>query len=207
MILLSISTTVGAANFVVTVFRTRAPGMSINRLPIIIWGTLTVSVGNLLRRARGEPRLRAAVDGPQSRHAFLHDRHRRPAAAVAAPVLDVRPSLGLCRRAAGHGHGVGRAAGLLPPAAGRLCGGGAVHRAHHGAGLRRVAAPHVRDRAAVPRALVLQRRIPRHHHPECGRGLRLDRHDLDGAARSSPPASSTSPASSSSSPSAASRAS
>jgi cytochrome c oxidase subunit 1/cytochrome c oxidase subunit I+III len=47
MILLSISTTVGAANFVVTVFRTRAPGMSINRLPIIIWGTLTVSVGNL----------------------------------------------------------------------------------------------------------------------------------------------------------------
>ena len=47
MILLSISTTVGAANFVVTVFRTRAPGMSINRLPIIIWGTLTVSAGNL----------------------------------------------------------------------------------------------------------------------------------------------------------------
>lgn len=47
MILLSVSTTVGAANFVVTVFRTRAPGMSINRLPIIIWGTLTISAGNL----------------------------------------------------------------------------------------------------------------------------------------------------------------
>jgi cytochrome c oxidase subunit 1/cytochrome c oxidase subunit I+III len=48
MIFLGISTTVGAANFVVTVMRMRAPGMSINRLPIMIWGTTTVSVGNLL---------------------------------------------------------------------------------------------------------------------------------------------------------------
>ncbi len=48
MVLLGISTTAGAANFVVTVMRTRAPGMSINRLPIMIWGTTTVSVGNLL---------------------------------------------------------------------------------------------------------------------------------------------------------------
>ncbi len=48
MIFLGISTTVGAANFVVTVMRTRAPGMSINRLPIMIWGTTTVSVGILL---------------------------------------------------------------------------------------------------------------------------------------------------------------
>lgn len=47
MILLGISTTVGAINFIVTVFRTRAPGMSINRLPILIWGTLTVSFGNV----------------------------------------------------------------------------------------------------------------------------------------------------------------
>ena len=48
MVLLGISTTVGAANFVVTAFRTRAPGMSINRLPIMVWGTLTASVANLL---------------------------------------------------------------------------------------------------------------------------------------------------------------
>jgi heme/copper-type cytochrome/quinol oxidase subunit 1 len=48
MIFLGISTTVGAANFVITVMRTRAPGMSINRLPIVIWGTTTASVGNLL---------------------------------------------------------------------------------------------------------------------------------------------------------------
>jgi cytochrome c oxidase subunit I+III len=48
MVFLGISTTVGSANFVVTLFRTRAPGMSINRVPIIVWGTLTASVGNLL---------------------------------------------------------------------------------------------------------------------------------------------------------------
>lgn len=48
MILLGISTTAGPANFVVTFFRMRAPGMSINRIPILVWGTVTVSAGNLL---------------------------------------------------------------------------------------------------------------------------------------------------------------
>jgi len=48
MILLGLSTTVGAANFVVTVSLLRAPGMTIARLPIFIWGTLTASVANLL---------------------------------------------------------------------------------------------------------------------------------------------------------------
>ncbi len=47
MILLGISTTVGAINFVVTFLRLRAPGMSINRVPILIWGTLTASVANI----------------------------------------------------------------------------------------------------------------------------------------------------------------
>jgi cytochrome c oxidase subunit I+III len=48
LILLGISTTVGSANFVVSFLRTRCPGMSINRVPILTWGTLTASVGNLL---------------------------------------------------------------------------------------------------------------------------------------------------------------
>jgi cytochrome c oxidase subunit I len=48
MVLLGISTTVGAANFIVTAMRTRAPGMSINRIPIMIWGTLTANAANLL---------------------------------------------------------------------------------------------------------------------------------------------------------------
>ncbi|MDB6086493.1 MAG: ctaD [Gammaproteobacteria bacterium] len=48
MVFLGISVTVGAANFVVTALRTRAPGMSINRMPIMVWGTLTASVANIL---------------------------------------------------------------------------------------------------------------------------------------------------------------
>jgi cytochrome c oxidase subunit I len=48
MVFLGISTTIGAANFIVTAFRTRAPGMSINRLPIMVWGTLTASAANLI---------------------------------------------------------------------------------------------------------------------------------------------------------------
>ncbi len=48
LIFLGLSTTVGAINFMVTMFRMRAPGMSINRVPIMVWGTLTASVGNLL---------------------------------------------------------------------------------------------------------------------------------------------------------------
>src|SRR6201996_4450404 len=48
MVFLGVSVTVGAANFIVTAFRTRAPGMSLNRLPILVWGTLTASVANLV---------------------------------------------------------------------------------------------------------------------------------------------------------------
>ena len=47
MVLLGVSTTVGSINFIVTLIRTRAPGMSINRVPILVWGTLTASAGNI----------------------------------------------------------------------------------------------------------------------------------------------------------------
>lgn len=47
-IFLGISTTLGGINFIVTILRFRAPGMSINRLPIMSWGTLTISVASVL---------------------------------------------------------------------------------------------------------------------------------------------------------------
>ena len=47
MVFLGISTTVGAINFIVTFFRMRAPGMSIDRVPVMTWGTLTASVANV----------------------------------------------------------------------------------------------------------------------------------------------------------------
>ena len=47
MILLGISTTVGSINFIVTFLRMRCPGMSVNRVPILVWGTLTASAANI----------------------------------------------------------------------------------------------------------------------------------------------------------------
>ena len=43
LIFLTISTTAGAANFIVTIFKLRAPGMSINRMPLFCWAVLTTS--------------------------------------------------------------------------------------------------------------------------------------------------------------------
>jgi cytochrome c oxidase subunit I+III len=43
LIFLGISTTAGAVNFIVTIFRLRAPGMSLNRIPLFCWAVLATS--------------------------------------------------------------------------------------------------------------------------------------------------------------------
>jgi cytochrome c oxidase subunit I+III len=43
LIFVGISTTVGAANFIVTILKLRAPGMSINRIPLFCWALLATS--------------------------------------------------------------------------------------------------------------------------------------------------------------------
>ncbi|MBW3665244.1 MAG: cytochrome c oxidase subunit I [Actinobacteria bacterium] len=40
---LGVSTTVGAINFLVTTFKMRAPGMSVSRIPIFVWGIVVMS--------------------------------------------------------------------------------------------------------------------------------------------------------------------
>ncbi|HEU4631524.1 MAG TPA: cytochrome c oxidase subunit I [Gemmatimonadaceae bacterium] len=47
VLFLTVSTTVGAANFIVTIFTLRAPGMSANRMPMYLWSTLSASVAIL----------------------------------------------------------------------------------------------------------------------------------------------------------------
>ncbi len=117
LIFLGLSTTVGAVNFMVTMFRMRAPGMSMNRVPIMVWGTLTASAGNLL----AVPAVSLAffllwLDRQFGTH-FFNEPSARTSAALAASVLDVRTPLGLRHRAAGDGHRVRRPAGVLPPSA------------------------------------------------------------------------------------------
>ncbi len=48
VILLGISSTIGASNFMVTMFRMRAPGMTMFRMPIFCWTMLVTSVLQLL---------------------------------------------------------------------------------------------------------------------------------------------------------------
>ena len=48
VILIGISSTIGAANFLVTMFRLRAPGMTMFRMPIFCWTVLVTSVLQLL---------------------------------------------------------------------------------------------------------------------------------------------------------------
>jgi cytochrome c oxidase subunit 1/cytochrome c oxidase subunit I+III len=44
LLFLGISTTAGAVNFIVTILKLRAPGMSINRMPIFCWAVLATSI-------------------------------------------------------------------------------------------------------------------------------------------------------------------
>ena len=44
LILIGISSTGGAINFIVTILKMRAPGMSLNRVPIFVWGELAMAI-------------------------------------------------------------------------------------------------------------------------------------------------------------------
>jgi cytochrome c oxidase subunit I+III len=57
LILLGFSTTAGAINFIVTILKMRAPGMSINRMPIFVWGELAMALAIVF----AQPTLTAAL--------------------------------------------------------------------------------------------------------------------------------------------------
>ena len=166
LIFLGLSTTVGAINFMVTMFRMRAPGMSINRVPIMVWGTLTASAGNLL----AVPAVSLAffllwLDRQFGTHFFNEPEAGHPLLwqhlfwmfghpwvyAIVLPAMgivsDALPVF--CRRPL-----VGYTAVALSTCA------------DHDPRLRSLAAPHVRNRPAQHGAFLLQRRLDGHRNPE-----------------------------------------
>jgi cytochrome c oxidase subunit I+III len=57
LLLLGFSTTAGAINFIVTILKMRAPGMTINRMPIFVWGELAMALAIVF----AQPTLTAAL--------------------------------------------------------------------------------------------------------------------------------------------------
>ncbi len=178
MIFLGISTTVGSINFVVTFLRLRAPGMSINRVPIMIWGTLTASAANILvvpsvslaffmlwlDRNFGTHFFDVSAGGQPLlwQHLFWIFAHPwvyaivLPAMGIVSDALPV-----FCRRPL-----VGYTAVVLSTLATMTLGFGVL------------GASYVRDGPPDAGTLVLQRRLDHHRYSECGRGFRLDLDDL-----------------------------
>ncbi|MBV8097457.1 MAG: cbb3-type cytochrome c oxidase subunit I [Acetobacteraceae bacterium] len=178
LIFFGASLTAGGINFVVTTLRTRAQGVD-KPLSDRYRGHVERQCGWPAGGAYRERCLLPAVDGPAVRDAFLQRSGGRSAAVVAAPVLDVRASLGLHDRIAGDGHRVGCAAGVLPWAARRLHRRRIVDGRHDDDRLWRVGAPHVRHRTTRAGCVVLCRDLDPDFVAERRSGVLLAGDDLD----------------------------
>ena len=90
-----ISTTVGAVNFIVTIFKLRAPGMTLNRMPLFVWSMLVMAFMIIF----AVPAVTVAALLLELDRIFgtgiLRRRGRRRSAALSAPVLVLGPSGGV----------------------------------------------------------------------------------------------------------------
>jgi cytochrome c oxidase subunit 1 len=123
-----IASLTGAINLIVTIINMRAPGMSLMKMPVFTWMALVVQF--LLVFAI--PVITVALfllmfERELRRHVLRRQRRRRPTA-VAAPVLDLRPSGGVHPDLALVRHRLGGPPGLLPQAAVRLSAGRVLRR-------------------------------------------------------------------------------
>ena len=153
--LTGLASMLGAVNFIATIHNMRAPGMGWGRIPLFVWTILiyayliVIALSSLA--AIGDD----AAAGPQLRHALLRPDRGRLGAAVAAPVLVLRPPRGLHPRAARLRRLLRGAAGVRPQADLRLQGDRGLDRRHRVPRPARVGAPHVRDADVDRRARVL----------------------------------------------------
>ena len=105
----ALSSIMGSINYITTVINMRAPGNDAGSgMPLAIWALFITAILLLLAM----PVLSGAAimllfDQTIGTHFFLTPAARRPAAALAASVLVLRPSRGLHHDPAGDGHGLG----------------------------------------------------------------------------------------------------
>ena len=167
-------------NFVVTIHRMRAPGMTWDRLPLFIWAHYATSIIQLL----GTPVIAVTlvlVVLERALHLgiFDPDARRRPAA-VPAPVLVLFPSRGVHHDSALDGSGQRNYSVLLAQAHFRLQVRGPVEHQHRRFRLSGLGPPHVRGRNfALCRADLLRPQLPG-CRPFGHQGLQLDRDHVQG---------------------------
>jgi cytochrome c oxidase subunit I+III len=85
----------GSHRLITTIFKMRAPGMTLNRMPLFVWAIAGHAVHGAVRHAGGDAGQHRADPGPAGRHALLQPGARRRRAAVAAPVLVLRAPRGV----------------------------------------------------------------------------------------------------------------
>ena len=81
-----------AIEIIVTVFKQRAPGMTLDRIPLFVWAMLVNSFVIIFAMPAVMIASHLADPRPPGRHAFLQPGGRRRCASLAAPVLVLRPS-------------------------------------------------------------------------------------------------------------------
>ena len=115
-----IGTTLTGINFVVTILKRRAPGMTLMRMPLFTWTALCTSI--LMTFAFPALTVVCALLALDRllRHALLHERRRRQHDELRQPVLDLGSSGGLHPDPAGLRHLLGGGRNLLRQAAVRL---------------------------------------------------------------------------------------
>ena len=173
---IEISAIAGAIEIIVGVLRTRAPGMTLDRMPVFAWAML-VFAGMIVFAfpaiivATALLELERAFDWP-----FLRRRARRRSAAVAAPVLVLRASRRLHHLPACGGNGLDDRGDDGPHTAGRLPPRRAGDDRNGLPELRAVGPSHVPDGHPAHVARLLLRGEHGGRDPERHPGLRVDRH-------------------------------
>ena len=130
LVLIGTSSILGAVNFLVTIFKMRAPGMTLFRMPIMVWTVLVTSVLVLMATPVITSALIMLFIDRNYGGALLRPGQRRRRDPLPEHLLVLLPPGGLRHGPAGDGHDQRDPAGLQPQAALRLQG---VRLRHGGA--------------------------------------------------------------------------
>ncbi len=176
LVLIGTSSILGAINFLVTIFKMRAPGMTLFRMPILVWTVLVTSVLVLMATPVITSALIMLFIDRNYGGSFFDPADRRRRDPVPEHLLVLLASGGLRHGPARDGHGQRDPAGVQPQAAVRLQGVRVRDGRHRRPRLLRVGPPHVHDRRGLP--AVLQPHDVPHRGPDRGQDVQLDLHPV-----------------------------